>query len=130
MIQPKAEPDKGKPQMSVRWRLGMMASPSWALARPSWNREPRVEAEDSLCSTALQVYVYSGLRGGRRRSIGPTRTDGRRPFQMLSSPTPTPTPTPTLLASPPPPPPPPACQLVVHQSTFLFQRRNYTRSTV
>ena len=49
-----AEADKGKTPMSD----GLVASPSWALARPSWNREPRVEAEDSLCSTALQVHVY------------------------------------------------------------------------
>jgi hypothetical protein len=60
MTQSKAEADKGKPQMSDR--LGLVASPSpspsWLLARPSWNREPRMEAEDSLCSTALQAYVY------------------------------------------------------------------------
>ena len=54
MTQSKAEADKGKTPMSD----GLVASPSWALARPSWNREPRVEAEDSLCSTALQVHVY------------------------------------------------------------------------
>lgn len=66
MIQSKEEASSHRSQrVGVRWRR-----------RPSWNREPRVEDEDSLCSTALHckllytsacVCVVVRPPGGRRR---------------------------------------------------------------
>uniref|UniRef100_A0A804M143 Uncharacterized protein n=1 Tax=Zea mays TaxID=4577 RepID=A0A804M143_MAIZE len=66
MIQSKEEASSHRSQrVGVRWRR-----------RPSWNMKPRVEDEDSLCSTALHckllytsacVCVVVRPPGGRRR---------------------------------------------------------------
>jgi len=64
MIQSKAEAGKGKPQVTDgdgAW--GWRRRRRWRWPGPPGTGN-RVEAEDSLCSTALQVYSRSGSWAG------------------------------------------------------------------